>query len=744
MFKNKRRVFLVLALASVFALVGTLASEAASGKLADIRGHWAQQEITEMYACDIISGYPGNSFQPYNSVTRLEAVAMLIRVLGLEEQAKEMEDADVDYQIPPVFWGRGYLIMGVQQGMLDKDYLTQLGPAEPATRAEVAALVYHALKLSDDGSSLTFADSGQIPQGYRSYVAAVVKNKLMQGLPGNVFKPNDEINRAQMAVLLSRILDKNFGGTEIQARRYSGTISSVLSLDQSQSQSQWMVSVNSNFNKITDSDCEVFIDGSASDPAELKVDDKIKLVLNKSDRIVFINATRTNTGTGAAATNYTGKVESLLQFSGEYWLGITCLDGTKITRPVTGGVMVSDSGSEKEVSSLSKGDYVEIKIAGDKITGINYLVPSTVKGTVTSVGFSVLTVRRNSGTDIDMDVPDSVIVVKNNSTKTYDDVKVGSRVEVTVLDNKALRIDILSSPNLEGVIKELDTTGTYVIITIREDDGDVRDYVVVSDAEVVQDGSRIDIDYLRVGDRVKLELNSKNRVVYIEMAETGSSKLIGKIREIDTTGTLGITIRNDDGDIFDYVVDSDVEVRRDGSYIYFDELYTGERVELELNSKNHVYYIEVVDENSSTISCKVADLTTSGSPFIIIEKSDGSKKRYSIADSATIIKDGKTLRLRDIVIGSEVDIQIGNGKVKRIEVTNDSDITVSGTVTYVSTSNKKITIQQISGNEFSYYLSDGACLRDSNNRSISLNDVEEGWEVQLELEGGKISWLTRE
>jgi len=742
--RDKRRGLLILVLAAVLLTAGALTSEAASGKLVDIEGHWAQQAISEMYAGEIISGYPGGLFQPYKSVTRLEAVAMLIRVLGLEEQAKEKEGAVVDYQVPAVYWGRGYLIMGVQLGMLDKDYLTQLGPAEPATRAEVAVLVYHALKLSEDESALTFDDAGDIPQAYRDYVAAVVKSGLMQGLPGNVFKPNDEINRGQMAVLLSRILELNYGGSEIQARRYSGTITDILSLDQS----GWEVSIDNSVRKNTAPECEVFLDGKTAHLADLQVNDKINLILNKNEQIVFINATRsaeTNPSTIVEindTASYKGKVESVLAVGTEYWLGITCSDGTKITRPVNGGVKVNESGSQKEVSSLSKGDYVEIKVAGEAIVRIDTLIPETVKGTVTSVRSSELTVRDDHGSKTDIEVPDSVVVVKDNYVITYADVKEDYRVEVTMLDDTALRIDILSAPNVEGVIRELNDNGIDVI-TIRDDNGYNQDYVL-EDAEVIQDGSRINFSSLREGDRVRLELNSKNRVVYIEIVGSESYKLTGEIRELDTTGTFGITIRNDDRDTLDYVVESDVEVLQDGSHIDFDELSIGDWVKLELNSKDHVDYIEVVDEDESTVSGEVADLITGDSPKIIIKKSGGDKKRYNIADSVAIEKDDESLRLRDIVIGSEVKVRVGSGKVKKIEVVDDEDITVSGTVTKVSTSSKKITIEQVSGNEFSYYLSSGAVLKDSSNRSIDLYDVEEDWEVELKLAGGKISRLTQE
>jgi len=404
---------------------------------------------------------------------------------------------------------------------------------------------------------------------------------------------------------------------------------------------------------------------------------------------------------------------------------------------------VRDNGSEKEVSTLSKGDYVEIKVTDNKIIEINALGTSTLKGTVTATRSSGLTVRSDGGTVTDLEVPGDVIVAKNDSTKAYSDVKEGNRVEVTVLDNKALRIDILSAPNSEGVIREISTSGTY-LITIRGDNGDLNDYVVESDAEVTQGGSRLRFDDLRVGDQVKLELNSRNRITYIELVGTNSNKLTGDISELDTTGTWGITIRDDDGYIRNYVVDDNVEVKRNDSHIHFYDLIKGDQVKLELNSRDQVDYIEVVVGNSNTYTGTVADLGTGDSPWIKIEKSDGSTKRYSIADSYDFYKNSGSIRLRDIVIGSEVKVQVANSKVIRLDVTNDSDIKVAGEVTTVYTDSKKIRIKQISGNEFSYYLTDDAVLKDSIGRSISLRDVSEGWDVEVELVNGKVSRLTRQ
>jgi hypothetical protein len=164
-FRNMRLYPLVLVLTVLIAFSGGVAPKAEGNSFSDITAaEWAHQSISEMTASEVLNGYPGGDFKPYNNVTKLEAVAMLVRVLGLEEQAMALEKAGVDYAMPQgLYWGSGYLIMAVQLGMLDEDYLYLLQPNEPATRTEVAMLVFHALDFSPDSGALEFDDADQIP-----------------------------------------------------------------------------------------------------------------------------------------------------------------------------------------------------------------------------------------------------------------------------------------------------------------------------------------------------------------------------------------------------------------------------------------------------------------------------------------------------------------------------------------------------------------------------------------------------
>jgi predicted RNA-binding protein len=243
-----------------------------------------------------------------------------------------------------------------------------------------------------------------------------------------------------------------------------------------------------------------------------------------------------------------------------------------------------------------------------------------------------------------------------------------------------------------------------------------------------------------------MELNSNNRVTYIELESTSSStsKLTGEIWDMETTGTLRITIVNDDRDRLTYVVDSDVEVRRDNSFINFNRLTVGERVKLELNSRDRVNYIEVVAGDYDSIKGDITDLVIGSSPQVFLKRSNGSVNRYYISDRAVIRVDGENVRLRDIMIGSYAELRLERGDVVRIDVIDDKDVNVSGTVANINTNNSRITIKQLNGNEFTFTLTNNADIRDDRDRKISLHDVRDGWSVTLELSNGRVSRLTRD
>ena len=85
------------------------------------------------------------------------------------------------------------------------------------SRQEMAAVLVRALGLEEEAglmsdveveSLLAFKDSSEISPWARKYVAAAVKHGLMKGNPDGTFRPKDFTRRDQAAVVIFRLLEQ--------------------------------------------------------------------------------------------------------------------------------------------------------------------------------------------------------------------------------------------------------------------------------------------------------------------------------------------------------------------------------------------------------------------------------------------------------------------------------------------------------------------------------------------------------
>ncbi|MHB1044059.1 MAG: S-layer homology domain-containing protein, partial [Eubacteriales bacterium] len=462
--KRKGLTCISLLLLVIFIFSWSSALEAATYK--DKAALWpeAWQAIGELSAGDVVKGYQDGYFKPDSNVTKLETVALLIRIIGKEDQAKAMEKATVSYKVPAnLFWGRGYLIAAAEQGMLVKEHLYQLAPSEPATRAEVAVLVYHALKLSPTGATLNFSDAGEIPEAYRDFVASVVQNKIMVGLPGNVFKPNDHITRAQMTVLLSRLID-NGKANPYPNRWMRGTLA-----EYSSSAGTITIKLGSYavIDKTLAGDCQVFSGGNATTIGAVSPGAELKLVLNGDGRVAFIKInTGGQPGSPVSSDSYEGLVRSVWISKGDYYISIVDLQGRNITYKVDADASIYQGSDQKDISTLEKDMYVSVEVTASSVSEVSILDTEKVRGDVISATSSRLKIEKSNGNRVSLDVTDEVVVEKDGNKKSIGDLDDGTRVDVTVYNGKAIKVEIVSggsSGGTTGEIRNIDTSGTLHI-----------------------------------------------------------------------------------------------------------------------------------------------------------------------------------------------------------------------------------------------------------------------------------------
>lgn len=201
---------LILAL-SCLCIHPAIPAAVAAPSFKDTGGHWSEQVVEKAFAMDLIKGYPGNIFKPEDPISRIEAIAIIIRAMGLEKKALALDYKKSGINLPPgMFWGQGHLVLAVQKGLgIYRGNVQNLHYASPITRKEVAVVVSLALKdklkVDGDASKLSYSDSNKIDLLYKPYVASVTQNNIMKGIENNQFGPELPMKRGQMAALVVKI-----------------------------------------------------------------------------------------------------------------------------------------------------------------------------------------------------------------------------------------------------------------------------------------------------------------------------------------------------------------------------------------------------------------------------------------------------------------------------------------------------------------------------------------------------------
>jgi hypothetical protein len=227
--RNKSIVSLLLVFFLAFSLVGQAFAEESnpSNNNEEVRNgiqiefedsnetpSWAEGHIGKMQTKGVITGNGDGTFRPNAPVTRIEAIVMAVRLMGLEEEAKaKSTDIQLHFkdanQIPN--WGRGHVVVALENGLFDLSE-DNIQPKKPASRLWIVNLLVRALDLESEAlTQMTkapeFADANQIPAGSVGYVNVAIEHGVINGYGDNTFKPNKNVTRAEMAAFLDRTND---------------------------------------------------------------------------------------------------------------------------------------------------------------------------------------------------------------------------------------------------------------------------------------------------------------------------------------------------------------------------------------------------------------------------------------------------------------------------------------------------------------------------------------------------------
>ncbi|WP_052736998.1 S-layer homology domain-containing protein [Paenibacillus algorifonticola] len=175
-------------------------------KLSDISGHWAEANIIQAVKDGVARGYPDGTFKPNHTVMRAEFAVMLMNALKLEGEAGALTFKD---NTKIAVWAQQAIAQAVEAGIIKGYADDTFRPEAAITRAEMAAMIANALKLTlEENAATGFADEQSIPTWARGAAAAMKELGIMEGTGANAFHSAAQSTRAEAVTVLLRMLAK--------------------------------------------------------------------------------------------------------------------------------------------------------------------------------------------------------------------------------------------------------------------------------------------------------------------------------------------------------------------------------------------------------------------------------------------------------------------------------------------------------------------------------------------------------
>lgn len=175
----------------------------------DSIGHWAEEEIDFVTARELFVGTGGGKFSPDATMTR----GMVVTVLG------KLWEADIENFTDSRFtdvsrdaWYASYVEWAAEKGIVNGVGHSQFAPDKAVTREEFSVIIANFTKLTGSilnettAEPINFVDNSNISTWAKDSVTAMQQAGIINGKGNNIFDPIGTATRAEVAVMLQRLI----------------------------------------------------------------------------------------------------------------------------------------------------------------------------------------------------------------------------------------------------------------------------------------------------------------------------------------------------------------------------------------------------------------------------------------------------------------------------------------------------------------------------------------------------------
>ena len=343
----------------------------------------------------------------------------------------------------------------------------------------------------------------------------------------NEFSPLTNVTRAQMAVMLYRMMQKMDETTEY------GTVDNV-------NINTKTIMIKDEDGKTSgvslpakDDDIRYLTDGVLSSLEKITPQAKIAIT-RRGGEVRFIE-----TISVIGDTEVEGAVNSITTSSKKTSIKLRDLDSDEIVEyTVADDVSVTNNGSPSTLQSVKTGMYAVLQLKNGKVITIDASAKdATVSGTVKDIVLTPevkLTLETSSGKTADYIFDSEATATRNGSKADISDILIGDKVTLTLLYNRIFKVSAQSkSYTKTGTIESI-LIATSPQITLKQSDGTSETFSVARDASFKTDGNDATIYDLRLGSNITLKIEGETVVSAESVAPIVSSVLTGTVETVNS------------------------------------------------------------------------------------------------------------------------------------------------------------------------------------------------------------------
>lgn len=206
----------LISFALAFVLTLSMVAPSASANTDDITGHYFEKPLRELISKGILGGYGEGVYRPNGDVTRAEFAAFIMRTLDLysvqtasvgEMSVASIATSPMFSDVPAEKWYYTPVTKASALGIVGGYPNGTFKPEQNISRQEMAVMIMRALDtraIFSQPANVTFADEAEINPMFQDAVKRLVFLGIMSGKSGNKFDPKAATTRGETAAVISR------------------------------------------------------------------------------------------------------------------------------------------------------------------------------------------------------------------------------------------------------------------------------------------------------------------------------------------------------------------------------------------------------------------------------------------------------------------------------------------------------------------------------------------------------------